>query len=121
MSGIPYGVFHEQFGRTGRAGGFINDAMGLPRLFTKGEAEAYAARCRRELGSVGQHWTARPMPAHVLDHVRRNVDRLPTHGFGREPGAEHLPGDYHEVLCWLGARLKGLALDRPEALRQFIR
>lgn len=48
-----------------------------------------------------------------------DVDRLLIHEFGHEYSGDHLSEEYHEALCRLGARLKTLALDKPEALRQF--
>jgi hypothetical protein len=53
--------------------------------------------------------------------MTEDVDRLLIHEFGHEYSADHLSSDYHEALCRLGARLKRLALERPEALRQFTR
>jgi hypothetical protein len=50
-----------------------------------------------------------------------DVDALLIHEFGHEYSADHLSSDYHEALCRLGAGLKGLALERPEALRLFLR
>jgi hypothetical protein len=82
MDDIPYGIFHEQFGSNITTGGFIKDEKGLPRIFTQEEAEEYAARCKREHRGLGQDWTARPMPAHVLDYIRQNggrVDQLEAH------------------------------------------
>jgi hypothetical protein len=76
MNDISYGVFHEQFGRNVVTGGFIKDGGGLPRIFTREEAEEDAARCKREQGGVGQDGAARPMPAYVLDHIRQNGGRV---------------------------------------------
>jgi hypothetical protein len=53
--------------------------------------------------------------------VTEEVDRLLIHEFGHEYSGDHLSSDYHEALCRLGARLKNLALGRPEALRDFLR
>lgn len=47
------------------------------------------------------------------------VDRLLIHEFGHEYSADHLSAEYHEALCRLGARLKRLALEKPDELRQF--
>jgi hypothetical protein len=49
------------------------------------------------------------------------VDALLIHEFGHEYSGDHLSGDYHEALCKLGARLKRLALEKPEAMRVFLR
>ena len=48
-----------------------------------------------------------------------NVDCLLLHEFGHEYSQDHLSEDYHEALCRLGARLKRLALDKPEAIGRF--
>jgi hypothetical protein len=47
------------------------------------------------------------------------MDELLLHEFGHEYSADHLSEDYHQALCRLGARLKQVALAKPEALRQF--
>src|SRR5438067_5380082 len=47
------------------------------------------------------------------------VDRLIIHEFGHEYSGDHLSEEYHEALCRLGARLKVLALEKPDELRQF--
>ena len=53
--------------------------------------------------------------------VTEDVDRLLIHEFGHQYSGDHLSADYHDALCRLGARLKRLALEKPEALRQFAR
>jgi hypothetical protein len=50
-----------------------------------------------------------------------DVDRLLIHEFGHEYSGDHLSSDYHEALCKLGAGLKRLALERPGAMRGFLR
>ena len=47
------------------------------------------------------------------------VDRLLIHEFGHQYSGDHLSAEYHDALCRLGARLKRLALEKPEALRRF--
>ena len=49
------------------------------------------------------------------------VDRLLIHEFGHQYSGDHLSSDYHEALCRLGAGLKKLALEKPEALKHFLR
>jgi hypothetical protein len=53
--------------------------------------------------------------------VAEDVDRLLIHEFGHQYSGDHLSAEYHDALCRLGARLKRLALEKPEALRQFMR
>lgn len=48
------------------------------------------------------------------------VDRLLIHEFGHQYSSDHLAEDYHDALCRLGAGLKRLALEKPEALRRFM-
>ena len=48
------------------------------------------------------------------------VDRLLIHEFGHQYSGDHLSEEYHEALCLLGARMKRLALDKPEELRRFL-
>lgn len=47
------------------------------------------------------------------------VDSLLIHEFGHEYSADHLSDEYYEALCRLGARLKRMALERPDQLRAF--
>jgi hypothetical protein len=49
-----------------------------------------------------------------------DVDRLLIHEFGHQYSADHLSEEYHEALCRLGARLKRLALEKPDAIRHFM-
>jgi hypothetical protein len=49
------------------------------------------------------------------------VDTLLIHEFGHEYSGDHLSSEYHEALCKLGAGLKRLALERPDAMRSFFR
>ena len=49
------------------------------------------------------------------------VDRLLIHEFGHQYSGDHLSTDYHDALCRLGARLKRLALVKPESFRAFTR
>jgi hypothetical protein len=62
--------------------------------------------------------------------VRSQAIRLSTYGdanwlliheFGHQYSADHLSEGYHEALCRLGAGLKKLALEKPEAFDQFKR
>ena len=50
-----------------------------------------------------------------------DVDRLLIHEFGHQFSSDHLSEEYHESLCRLGAGLKKLALERPEAMKYFLR
>ena len=49
------------------------------------------------------------------------VDALLIHEFGHESSSDHLSEEYHEALCKLGAGLKKLALERPEAMKYSLR
>ena len=51
--------------------------------------------------------------------INEEVDTLLIHEFGHEYSADHLSEEYHEALCRLGAKLKKLALEKPETLRRF--
>jgi hypothetical protein len=53
--------------------------------------------------------------------ITEEVDRLLIHEFGHQYSGDHLSEEYHEALCKLGAKMKRLALEKPEALRQFER
>jgi hypothetical protein len=50
-----------------------------------------------------------------------DVDALLIHEFGHEYSSDHLSEEYHEALCKLGAGLKKLALERPEAMKYSLR
>jgi len=45
------------------------------------------------------------------------VDELLIHEFGHQYSGDHLSDKYHEALCRLGAKLKRLAIERPELFR----
>src|SRR5262249_17844674 len=51
--------------------------------------------------------------------VSEEVDELLIHEFGHHWTGDHLSAEYHDALCRLGARLKRLALETPDALRRF--
>jgi hypothetical protein len=51
--------------------------------------------------------------------VTEEVDRLLIHEFAHNWTGDHLSEEYHDALCLLGARIKRLALEKPDALRQF--
>jgi hypothetical protein len=51
--------------------------------------------------------------------INEEVDSLLIHEFGHEYSGDHLSHEYHESLCLLGAKLKKLALEKPEELRRF--
>jgi hypothetical protein len=50
-----------------------------------------------------------------------DVDALLIHELAHEYSADHLSEEYHDALCKLGAGLKKLALERPEAMKYFLR
>jgi hypothetical protein len=50
--------------------------------------------------------------------INEEVDKLLIHEFGHQYSGDHLSEEYHEALCLLAARLKKLALVKPEAFRQ---
>ena len=53
--------------------------------------------------------------------ITEAVDQLLLHEFGHQYSGDHLSEEYHEALCRLGARLKFLALTKPEVIRRFMR
>lgn len=50
--------------------------------------------------------------------VTEGVDELLIHEFGHQFSSDHLSHEYHDALCKLAAKLKRLALEKPEALRR---
>jgi hypothetical protein len=53
--------------------------------------------------------------------VTEEVDRLLLHELGHHFSGDHLSAEYHDGLCRLGAALKRLALEQPEAVRPYQR
>jgi len=63
------------------------------------------------LGRLGNRWFERcPM---------EEVDQLLLHEFGHEFSSDHLSHDYHQALCRLGAKLKQVAMEKPDQMRLF--
>ena len=54
-----------------------------------------------------------------LSGINEEVDKLLIHEFGHQYSGDHLSEAYHEALCLLGARLKKLALTKPDELIRF--
>jgi hypothetical protein len=81
---------------------------------TKNKFLACYGGCRLDLNlkHLGHQW--------FEQGATEEVDRLFIHEFGHQYSGDHLSADYHEALCLLGARLKRLALEKPEMLRQFM-
>jgi len=50
--------------------------------------------------------------------ITEEVDRLLIHEFGHQYSGDHLSEEYHDALCMLGAKLKKLAMEKPEAFGQ---
>lgn len=71
--------------------------------------------CRLDLNlrHLGYRWFERG--------ATEDVDQLLIHEFGHEYSGDHLSAEYHEALCRLGARIKRLALDKPDAIRSFLK
>jgi len=51
--------------------------------------------------------------------VNEEVDRLLLHEAAHEYSSDHLSEEYHDALCRLGAKLKTLAMEKPDELRRF--
>jgi hypothetical protein len=51
--------------------------------------------------------------------ITEEVDRLLLHEGAHQFSGDHLSEEYHEGICLLGARLKKLALEKPEEFRRF--
>lgn len=47
-----------------------------------------------------------------------DIDELNIHEFGHQYSSDHLSHEYHKALCMLAARIKRLALDKPEFFRR---
>jgi hypothetical protein len=55
-----------------------------------------------------------------FDKVDNRVDALLIHEFGHQYASVHYSDEYFDALCDLAAKLKDLALRKPEKLRQFM-
>jgi hypothetical protein len=51
--------------------------------------------------------------------ISEAADRLLIHEFGHQFSGDHLSEEYHDALCLLGARMKKVALQKPDEFRQF--
>ena len=69
------------------------------------------ARLDFNLRHLGYRW--------FEQNITEDVDRLLIHEFGHQYSGDHLSEEYHDALCHLGARLKWLALEKPEEVRRF--
>ncbi len=49
--------------------------------------------------------------------INEEVDKLLIHEFGHQYSGDHLSEEYYDALCLLGAKLKKLALAKPESFR----
>ena len=74
---------------------------------------AYGGRCLSlSLAGLGKDW--------FTQSVGHEHDALLIHEFGHEFAANHLSEEYYRSLCRLGARLKQLAIEEPEAVRAWM-
>lgn len=64
------------------------------------------------LGRLSHHW--------FNNGPTEEVDELIIHEFGHEYSGDHLSEEYYKALCRLGAKLKRLALEKPESFKQFL-
>jgi hypothetical protein len=51
--------------------------------------------------------------------ITSEIDALLIHEFGHHFESDHLSSEYHDALCELGAKLKQLALAKPEFFDEF--
>jgi len=62
------------------------------------------------VNSLGRKW---------FDNITERVDRLIIHELSHHSASNHYSDEYFDACCELGAKLKRLAMDRPEDLRKF--
>ena len=55
-----------------------------------------------------------------LQGALNSAIRLLIHEFGHQYSGDHLSEDYHKALCWLGAGLERLALEKSNEFRRFM-
>ena len=84
---------------------FVNTTNNFAACYGKGGALHF------NLFRLGHQW--------FEGGATEEVDRLLIHEFGHEVSGDHLSEEYHDALCILGAKLKKLALAKPEAFQQF--
>jgi len=65
------------------------------------------------IGRLGRNW--------FKDGITVRVDSLIIHEFGHQFGDNHLSEEYYEALSDLGAKLKALALGKPEFFAPFVK
>ena len=83
---------------------FVHTSSNFAACYGNGELDFNVFR-------LGHKW--------LQDGITEKVDRLIIHEFAHQYSGDHLSEDYHHALCSLGAKLKRLALEKPEAFRQF--
>ena len=54
-----------------------------------------------------------------FETIGQHTDALLLHEFGHQYAGSHYSTEYYDALCELGAKLKELALEKPEAFRRF--
>jgi hypothetical protein len=82
---------------------FVNTANGFSACYAAGGDLHF------NLFRLGHKW--------FEQGITEEVDRLLIHEFGHQFSGDHLSEEYHDALCLLAARLKKLALEKPEAFR----
>jgi len=95
------------------------ELMGVKRVVSVVRTTDYFAACYGagrldfNLVRLGHKW--------FEQGVTEDVDELLIHEFGHEYSGDHLSEEYHDALCRLGARLKRRALEKPDAIRGFMK
>jgi len=54
-----------------------------------------------------------------FDAIGQHTDALLLHEFGHQYAGSHYSTEYYDALCELGAKLKRLALEKPQAFDRF--
>lgn len=116
---IPESEWTEGMRNIARYSVFLgNELLGasITTIFVNTENKFLAAFGRCEL-----HFNVRHLGREWFDQgATEAVDQLLIHEFGHHFSGDHLSEAYHEALCMLGARLKRLAMERPEEVRRFV-
>lgn len=63
------------------------------------------------IGRLGKAW---------FEKINNDVDELLIHEFGHHTATDHLSDKYYDALCSIGAKMKSLALLKPEKFKEFL-
>jgi hypothetical protein len=99
------------------------ELMGIDLVvtFVKRLGSSVAACYGRDSRNVGRlDFSLQGLGRAWFDKIDEKVDALLIHEFGHQYASVHYSDEYFDALCDLGARLKILALNKPNEIRRFM-